>query len=60
MEIGLGSLVVHFARQAQTMLVVATAGEEMYCVSLDPQKTIRQWCHKASLMCVPQPMLRAG
>lgn len=59
MEIGLGSLVVHFARQGQTMLVVATAGEEMYCVSVDAQKTVRQWCHKASLRVVSQPMLQA-
>jgi hypothetical protein len=60
MEIGLGSLVVHFARQGQTMLVVATAGDEMYCVSIDQQKSIKQWCHRASLRRAPQPMLQAG
>jgi hypothetical protein len=60
MEIGLGSLVVHFARQGQTMLVVATAGEEMYCVSIDRQKSIRQWCHRASLRHAQQSFLRAG
>ncbi len=60
MEIGLGSLVVHFARGGIVMLVVATAGEEMYCVSVDRQKNIKQWCHRASLRRAQQSFLRAG
>jgi hypothetical protein len=58
MEIGLGSLVVHFARGGIVMLVVAIAGEEMYCVSID--KSIKQWCHRASLRRAQQELLRAG
>ena len=60
MEIGLGSLVVHSAGEGSTMLVVATTGDEMYCVSLDKQKSIKQWCHKSSLRRTQQPALRAG
>jgi hypothetical protein len=42
------------------MLVVAIAGEEMYCVSIDKQKSIKQWCHRASLRRAQQELLRAG
>ncbi len=58
MEIGLGSLVTHCAGEGQAMLVVATAGDEMYCVSID--KSIKQWCHRSLLRRAQQPMLLAG
>jgi hypothetical protein len=60
MEIGLGSLVVHASGSGAVMLVAATAGDDMYCVSVDRQKDIRQWCHRSSLRRAQQPLLRAG
>jgi hypothetical protein len=60
MEIGLGSLVVPSAGEGVTMLVVAAAGDEMYCVSIEKQKSIRQWRHRSALNRAPQPLLRAG
>ena len=60
MEFGLGSLVEPRIGEGMTMLVVATAGDEMYCVSVDKQKSIKQWCHRSALRRAPQPLLRAG
>jgi ribosomal protein S18 acetylase RimI-like enzyme len=49
MGIGLGSLVVTASGSSMAMVVVATDGEQMYCVSVDKQKSIRQWVDRALL-----------
>ncbi len=45
MGIGLGSLVESPA--GVVMVVAATDGDEMFCVSADRQ--IKQWCHRSHL-----------
>jgi hypothetical protein len=49
MGIGLGSLVVTAHGGGLVMLVVATDGEQMYCVSVDKQKSIKQWVDRGLL-----------
>ena len=59
-EIGLGSLVVQKSGDGPVMAVAAAAGEVMFCVSLDPQATLRLWCHRALLKKAERPRARAA
>lgn len=59
-EIGLGSLVVQKSGDGPVMAVAAAAGDEMFCVSLDPQATLRLWCHRAMLKKAERPRARAA
>ena len=49
MDIGLGSLVTNTHDGDVVMVVAATAGDEMYCVSTDAPKSVKQWRHRSTL-----------
>ena len=59
-EIGLGSLVVQKSGDGPVMAVAAATGDEMFCVSLDPQATLRLWCHRAMLKRAERPQRQAA
>lgn len=50
MEIGLGSVVVDAAAgSGLAMVIAAMDGDHAYCVSMDAQKSVRQWRHRSTL-----------
>ena len=59
-EIGLGSLVMQKSGDGPVMAVAAATGDDMFCVSLDPQATLRLWCHRAMLKKAERQHLKAA
>jgi hypothetical protein len=42
------------------MAVAAAAGDDMFCVSLDAEATLRLWCHRAMLKKADRPQRQAA
>ena len=59
-EIGLGSLVVQASGDGPVMAVAAATGDDMFCVSLDAEATLRLWCHRAMLKKAERPQRQAA
>ena len=59
-EIGLGSLVTQKSGDGPVMAVAAAAGDDMFCVSLDAEATLRLWCHRAMLKKAERQQARAA
>ncbi len=55
MDIGLGSLVVRQPDGGFVMCVAADAGDDLFCVSMDTQNSVRGWFSRGELQPVRRP-----
>ena len=60
MEIGLGSMVVQASGNGPVMVVAAATGDDMFCVSLDLNRSIKEWLPRAALKVAERPKARAA
>jgi hypothetical protein len=60
MEISLGSLVVQKSGDGPVMMVTASTGDDMFCVSLDLASPLKIWCPRAMLKPAEPPQKRAA
>ena len=60
MEISLSSLVVQKSGDGPVMIVAASTGDDMFCVSLDLASPLKAWCHRAMLKPAERPQQHAA
>lgn len=60
MEIGLGSMVVQASGDGPVMVVAAATGDDMFCVSLDLNRSIKEWLPRSALKVAERPKARAA
>jgi len=59
-EIGLGSMVVQKSGEGPVMVVAAATGDDMFCVSLDLSRSIKEWRHRSALKAAERPRGKAA